>query len=155
MRHPAVLMAAAVGEPDEYAAGHLQGAVNLPRGLLEFKLSGNPALERRDLAVADMIALSQQLSQVEAQLQVAHLCHLAGDLTRLDAISQTQPGERGLFLSGRRGDAVGGFHGAFPGRRGAGSRRLALQASRARIICFSTALWDRPMALAICAYLRP
>jgi rhodanese-related sulfurtransferase len=40
-----------VREPDEYAAGHLQGAVNLPRGLLEFKLSGNPALERRDLAV--------------------------------------------------------------------------------------------------------
>jgi rhodanese-related sulfurtransferase len=40
-----------VREPDEYAAGHLPGAVNLPRGLLEFKLSGNPALERRDLAV--------------------------------------------------------------------------------------------------------
>ena len=40
-----------VREPDEYAAGHLQGAVNLPRGLLEFKLSGNPALERRDMAV--------------------------------------------------------------------------------------------------------
>jgi rhodanese-related sulfurtransferase len=40
-----------VREPDEYAAGHLQGAVNLPRGLLEFKLSGNAALERRDLAV--------------------------------------------------------------------------------------------------------
>jgi rhodanese-related sulfurtransferase len=40
-----------VREPDEYAAGHLQGAVNLPRGLLEFKLSGSPALERRDMAV--------------------------------------------------------------------------------------------------------
>lgn len=40
-----------VREPDEYAAGHLQGAVNLPRGLLEFKLSGSPTLERRDLAV--------------------------------------------------------------------------------------------------------
>ncbi len=40
-----------VREPDEYAAGHLPGAINLPRGLLEFKLSGNPALERRDLAV--------------------------------------------------------------------------------------------------------
>lgn len=40
-----------VREPDEYAAGHIGGAINLPRGLLEFKLSGNPALERRDLAV--------------------------------------------------------------------------------------------------------
>lgn len=40
-----------VREPDEYASGHIQGAVNMPRGLLEFKLSGNPALERRDLNV--------------------------------------------------------------------------------------------------------
>lgn len=40
-----------VREPDEYAAGHLAGAVNLPRGLLEFKLSGTPALEPRDLSM--------------------------------------------------------------------------------------------------------
>lgn len=40
-----------VREPDEYAAGHLAGAINIPRGLLEFKLSGTPALERRDLCV--------------------------------------------------------------------------------------------------------
>lgn len=40
-----------VREPEEYALGHLPGAINLPRGLLEFKLSGSPSLERRDLAV--------------------------------------------------------------------------------------------------------
>lgn len=40
-----------VREPDEYAGGHLPGAINLPRGLLEFKLSGTPALEPRDLNV--------------------------------------------------------------------------------------------------------
>lgn len=40
-----------VREPDEYAAGHLAGAINLPRGLLEFKLSGTPVLDRRDLTV--------------------------------------------------------------------------------------------------------
>ena len=40
-----------VREADEYAAGHLAGAINLPRGLLEFKLSGTPALEQRDLNV--------------------------------------------------------------------------------------------------------
>lgn len=40
-----------VREPDEYAAGHLPGAVNIPRGLLEFKLSATPALERRDLKI--------------------------------------------------------------------------------------------------------
>ena len=37
-----------VREADEYAAGHLAGAINLPRGLLEFKLSGTPALDQRD-----------------------------------------------------------------------------------------------------------
>ncbi len=40
-----------VREADEYAAGHLAGAINLPRGLLEFKLSGTPALDQRDLNV--------------------------------------------------------------------------------------------------------
>jgi len=40
-----------VREADEYAAGHLPGAVNLPRGLLEFRLSATPALEKRDLNV--------------------------------------------------------------------------------------------------------
>lgn len=32
-------------------AGHLPGAVLVPRGLLEFKLSGTPALSGRDLKV--------------------------------------------------------------------------------------------------------
>ncbi|MEQ6289262.1 rhodanese-like domain-containing protein [Vogesella sp. GCM10023246] len=33
-----------VREPEEFAAGHLAGALNIPRGLLEFRLSGDPAL---------------------------------------------------------------------------------------------------------------
>jgi len=33
-----------VREPDEYAAGHLAGAINIPRGVLEFRLSGDAAL---------------------------------------------------------------------------------------------------------------
>ena len=40
-----------VREADEFAAGHLPGAVLVPRGLLEFKLSGTPALSSRDLKV--------------------------------------------------------------------------------------------------------
>ncbi len=40
-----------VREPDEYAAGHLSGAVHIPRGMLEFKLSATPALEPRDLRI--------------------------------------------------------------------------------------------------------
>ncbi|AUZ55663.1 sulfurtransferase [Stenotrophomonas acidaminiphila] len=33
-----------VREPDEYAAGHLPGAVNIPRGVLEFRIHAHPAL---------------------------------------------------------------------------------------------------------------
>jgi rhodanese-related sulfurtransferase len=40
-----------VREADEFAAGHLAGAVHMSRGLLEFKFSANPALQARDLAI--------------------------------------------------------------------------------------------------------
>jgi len=33
-----------VREPSEFAAGHLAGAVNIPRGILEFEVFGNAAL---------------------------------------------------------------------------------------------------------------
>jgi rhodanese-related sulfurtransferase len=40
-----------VREADEFAAGHLSGAVWIPRGLLEFKLSGTPSLASRGLNI--------------------------------------------------------------------------------------------------------
>ena len=40
-----------VRESDEYAAGHLPGAIHISRGLLEFKLSGMPELSSRDLKI--------------------------------------------------------------------------------------------------------
>lgn len=40
-----------VREADEFEAGHLPGAVLMPRGLLEFKLSSSPNLGGRDLKV--------------------------------------------------------------------------------------------------------
>jgi rhodanese-related sulfurtransferase len=40
-----------VREADEFAAGHLPGALHVSRGLLEFKLSSTPALTPRDLKV--------------------------------------------------------------------------------------------------------
>lgn len=33
-----------VREPDEFAAGHIEGAVNIPRGVLEFQVDAHPAL---------------------------------------------------------------------------------------------------------------
>ncbi|MBQ0933414.1 sulfurtransferase [Ideonella sp. 4Y16] len=40
-----------VREESEFAAGHIPGAIHASRGLLEFKLSSNPALQARDLKV--------------------------------------------------------------------------------------------------------
>jgi rhodanese-related sulfurtransferase len=33
-----------VREPAEYSAGHVPGAVNIPRGVLEFEVDGHPAV---------------------------------------------------------------------------------------------------------------
>ena len=33
-----------VREPAEYAAGHIRGAINIPRGVLEFEVDGHPAV---------------------------------------------------------------------------------------------------------------
>lgn len=40
-----------VRESDEYAAGHIPGAVHISRGLLEFKLSNTPELSARGLRI--------------------------------------------------------------------------------------------------------
>jgi rhodanese-related sulfurtransferase len=40
-----------VREADEFAAGHLAGAVHISRGMLEFKFSANPALQSRDISI--------------------------------------------------------------------------------------------------------
>ena len=40
-----------VREQDEYAAGHIPGAIHASRGMLEFKLSNNPELSSRDLKI--------------------------------------------------------------------------------------------------------
>jgi rhodanese-related sulfurtransferase len=70
-----------VREADEFAAGHLPGAILMPRGLLEFKLSGTPALSARDLKVvlycktSGRAALAAQSMQNMGYLNV---CSLAG-----------------------------------------------------------------------------
>jgi rhodanese-related sulfurtransferase len=40
-----------VREADEYAAGHLPGALHMSRGMLEFKMAGNPKMQPRDLKI--------------------------------------------------------------------------------------------------------
>jgi rhodanese-related sulfurtransferase len=40
-----------VREPGEYAAARLNGAVNLPRGVIEFKIADNPVLANKDASI--------------------------------------------------------------------------------------------------------
>ncbi len=40
-----------VREAEEFAAGHLPGAIHASRGMLEFKLSSSPELSARDLKI--------------------------------------------------------------------------------------------------------
>lgn len=40
-----------VREADEFASGHLPGAVHISRGMLEFRFQGMPALQLRDIKI--------------------------------------------------------------------------------------------------------
>lgn len=40
-----------VREPAEYAAGHLKGAISLPRGVLEFKITHLPEIKGADTGI--------------------------------------------------------------------------------------------------------
>jgi rhodanese-related sulfurtransferase len=68
-----------VREADEYQAGHIPGAVHMSRGVLEFKLSGTPALASRDLKVvlycktSGRAALAAQSLRAMGYLQVESL----------------------------------------------------------------------------------
>lgn len=74
IREAAVLID--VREADEFAAGHLAGAILMPRGLLEFKLSASPSLAARDLNVvlycktSGRAALAAQSMQAMGYLNV-------------------------------------------------------------------------------------
>jgi rhodanese-related sulfurtransferase len=58
-----------VREADEFAAGHLAGAVHIPRGLLEFKFSANPALQARDLKLVLYCKTSGRAALAASALQ--------------------------------------------------------------------------------------
>lgn len=58
-----------VREADEFAAGHLPGAIHASRGMLEFKLSANPALAARDLQVVLYCKTSGRAALAAAAMQ--------------------------------------------------------------------------------------
>jgi len=65
-----------VREADEYAAGHLPGAVHMSRGMLEFKFSANPALQARDLKVVLYCKTSGRAALAAASLMDLSLIHI-------------------------------------------------------------------------------
>ncbi|HSG02419.1 MAG TPA: rhodanese-like domain-containing protein [Marinobacterium sp.] len=58
-----------VREPDEYQQGHLSGAINIPRGMLEFRMGSTPALEARDQAIVLYCKTSGRSALAAAALQ--------------------------------------------------------------------------------------
>lgn len=58
-----------VREAEEFAAGHLPGAIHASRGMLEFKLSANPALAARDLKVVLYCKTSGRAALAAAAMQ--------------------------------------------------------------------------------------
>jgi rhodanese-related sulfurtransferase len=58
-----------VREADEYAAGHLPGAVHISRGMLEFRFSGMPALQSRELKIVLYCKTSGRAALAGAALQ--------------------------------------------------------------------------------------
>jgi rhodanese-related sulfurtransferase len=74
-----------VREADEYAAGHLPGAVLLPRGLLEFKLSATPAYGSRDLRIVVYCKTSGRAALAAATLREMGYTHVQSIAGGFDA----------------------------------------------------------------------
>jgi rhodanese-related sulfurtransferase len=58
-----------VREADEFAAGHVPGAVHISRGMLEFRFSGMPALQPRDIKIVLYCKTSGRAALAGAALQ--------------------------------------------------------------------------------------
>jgi len=74
-----------VREADEFAAGHLPGAVHMSRGLLEFKMSGSPELAARDLNIVVYCKTSGRAALAAVQLQAMGYLKVSSIAGGLDA----------------------------------------------------------------------
>ena len=72
-----------VREADEYAAGHLPGAMHMSRGMLEFKMAGNPKMQARDLNIVLYCKTSGRAAlcaQSLTQMGYTHIQSIAGGI---------------------------------------------------------------------------
>ena len=72
-----------VREADEYAAGHLPGAMHMSRGMLEFKIAGNPKMQARDLKIVLYCKTSGRAAlsaKSLAEMGYTHIQSIAGGI---------------------------------------------------------------------------
>ena len=70
-----------VRTPDEYAAGHVPGAINVPHDALEARLASLPELRDRDVVVYCRSGRRSALAhEVLKRHGFSRLLHLAGDM---------------------------------------------------------------------------
>lgn len=82
-----------VREADEFHAGHIPGAINIPRGVLEFKLSNDPELCARDLSLVLYCKTSGRAALAACSLQAMgylQVQSLAGGFDAWSAAGKTQ-----------------------------------------------------------------
>ncbi|WP_248807397.1 rhodanese-like domain-containing protein [Pseudomonas sp. MWU13-2100] len=81
-----------VREADEYAAGHLAGAVHLSRGMLEFKLTNDTALSSRELKIVLYCKTSGRAALAAASLHNMGYRHVKSITGGFDAwVSAKKP----------------------------------------------------------------
>lgn len=76
-----------VREPQEYAAGHIPGAINIPRGLLEFKIWGHvgfPANTEMDRPLILQCQSGSRASLAAQSLQDLGFTHTTAVVMNLD-----------------------------------------------------------------------
>jgi len=74
-----------VREYDEYAAGHLPGAINIPRGVLEFKIGMVPECAKKDGAFLIYCRTSGRAALSAVQLQKLGYSNIVSMLGGFDA----------------------------------------------------------------------
>ena len=74
-----------VREADEFREGHINGATNIPRGLLEFKLSGTPELGALDMNIVLYCKTSGRAALSAASLQDMGYLHVKSIAGGFDA----------------------------------------------------------------------
>ena len=74
-----------VREADEFAAGHIPGALHISRGMLEFKFAANPNLQDRNLRIVVYCKTSGRAALSAVALQAMGYTHVQSIAGGFDA----------------------------------------------------------------------